>query len=159
MTAKLTHNPELKPGEFHARHHEDGLKEIESGNCIRFGLIELGIIGEVTLWGHLELDPDNINEFLQADAARALGPGKRFDIREKCPTHYGKSYGRAWYRSPRMDAEAEWPEGVVDGGKQWNAEHGYFFVGKFVTPPQAERLVDRSLDELVPMPERPETMR
>jgi hypothetical protein len=149
-------NPALKPGQFmQYRDEKTGAVTVESGYCIRYGLIELGVIGEITIWASLDLEMGNLNEFLQADAARSLGPGVRFEIRENLPCNYGNTFGRAWYHHPRMAGEAEWPEGVVDGGKQFIPGYGYYLVGKFVTPSQAERLVDRRLDECRPIPEQP----
>jgi len=102
------------------------------GNAVNYGWTCIARIGDTELWGDVTVDEEDLLKYLLADAAAALKPGTRFEIRKRYPTMYGRSHGMAWYREAEMDARETW--GVVPAKPTANPERGYMLVGEYVTP-------------------------
>lgn len=128
---------EPRPGTVERTKHQDGTVTLQFGRAVRWGWQRIGMGGAVDLWGHLDLEIAQIKAFLHADAADALNPGERYELREQLPQQYGQARGMAWFRDPGMDAEHEWEVGDLPK-PVYQDEKGIILHGRYVAPPDAK---------------------
>jgi hypothetical protein len=100
------------------------------GEAVEYGWCYLGSIGDVELWGTVDINSDDLDRWLQAAANAKLPPGTRYEIRQGYPMHYGRGYGRAWYHEPEMAKVTTWGEGTFP---RQVPEGGYVLRAQLVT--------------------------
>lgn len=106
----------------------------ERGWAVTWGF-RLSTIGKVTLVEKVSVERENLIAYLKAAAADELPPSTRFEIRERKPDPFSRTYGMAWYRHPYMDHGKTWRT-PIKGAFVYNADG---LVGRFVTPAKKRR--------------------
>jgi len=84
------------------------------------------VLSRWKLWGSLRLDENLVQDYLIADATRALKPGQRFELRKAYPTNYGRTFGMAWYHNDAMDKAERWGTSLSSP----RSYPGYFLLGQ-----------------------------
>lgn len=99
----------------------------QQGRCIEWGRIAFGRTSSFTT----TVNRDDVIRCLRADAEDRLPLGTRYEIREKMPQNYGRTFGMAWLRDNDMDEVASWGEGDFP---RTIGDHYYMVIGQFTTP-------------------------
>ncbi|MEP0323291.1 MULTISPECIES: hypothetical protein [Hyphomicrobiales] len=95
-----------------------------------YGAVCVGEVDGEPFFVAISVDEEKLHKYLLSEAAEALPPGSRFELRRMVPCHYGQGKGMAWVHQSKMNDVPDW--GKVESG--YVAEGGYFLVGQYVTP-------------------------